>query len=130
MLRHQSNHCATHSIYIINLINISIFSMRFSWNSLITHYAMSPVESLCDTFPRTKNEWSGISSILTGQTMDVLKMFMAFLVCYYFILLSRGSFHKAILATVDLSYLLLILRLPALIFKRKLRSFRRTGCQS
>ena len=31
-------------------------------------------------------------------------------------LLSRGSFHKAILATIDLSYLRLILRLPALIF--------------
>ena len=27
-----------------------------------------------------------------------------------------GSFHKAILATIDLSYLRLILRLPALIF--------------
>ena len=50
MLCHQSNHCATHSIYIINLINISIFSMRFSWNSLIIHYATSPVKSLCDTF--------------------------------------------------------------------------------
>ena len=42
----------------------------------------------------------------------------------------RGSFHKAILATVDLSYSRLILRLPALIFKRKQRSFRGTGCQS
>ena len=31
-------------------------------------------------------------------------------------MLSRESFHKAILATVDLSYLRLILRLPALIF--------------
>ena len=30
-------------------------------------------------------------------------------------MLSWGSFHKAILATVDLSYLRLILRLPALI---------------
>ena len=28
----------------------------------------------------------------------------------------RGSFHKAILATIDLSYLRLIIRLPALIF--------------
>ena len=31
-------------------------------------------------------------------------------------LLSRGSFHKAIVATIDLNYLRLILRLPALIF--------------
>ena len=44
--------------------------------------------------------------------------------------MTRRSFHKAILATVDLSYLRLILRLPTLIFKRKLRSFRGTGCQS
>ena len=29
---------------------------------------------------------------------------------------SRGSFHKAILATIDLTYLRLILQLPALIF--------------
>ena len=29
---------------------------------------------------------------------------------------SRGSFHKAILATIDLNYLQLILRLPAVIF--------------
>ena len=43
---------------------------------------------------------------------------------------SCESFHKAILATVDLSYLRLILRLPALIFKCKLRSFCGTGCQS
>ena len=28
----------------------------------------------------------------------------------------RGSFHKAILATIDLTYLRLILQLPALIF--------------
>ena len=31
-------------------------------------------------------------------------------------IMSRGSFHKAILATIDLSYLWLILWLPALIF--------------
>ena len=30
---------------------------------------------------------------------------------------SRGSFHKAILATIDLSYLWLILQLPVLIFQ-------------
>ena len=31
-------------------------------------------------------------------------------------LVAKGSFHKAILATIDLTYLRLILRLPALIF--------------
>ena len=36
---------------------------------------------------------------------------------------SWGSFHKAILATVDLNYLRLILQLPALIFKHKLSRF-------
>ena len=41
--------------------------------------------------------------------------------------IARGSFHKAILATVDLSYLRLILQWPALIFKRKLRWLRKKG---
>ena len=40
----------------------------------------------------------GVSSGWTGCTM------------------TRGSFHKANLATIDLSYLRLIVRLPALIF--------------
>ena len=35
---------------------------------------------------------------------------------YYKHVSNWGSFHKAILATIDLSYLRLILRLPALIF--------------
>ena len=55
------------------------------------------LRSLCGMTP-----WSDARKLkMLGKTVNIM---------------SRGSFHKAILATIDLSYLWLILWLPALIF--------------
>ena len=61
------------------------------------------LRSLCGMTP-----WSDARKLkMLGKTVNIM---------------SRGSFHKAILATIDLSYLWLILWLPALIFTSVPRS--------